>query len=435
MVFSALTVAGSDSGGGAGVQADLKTFAAHRVHGVCVLTSLTAQNTVEVSGVSHVPRDFIEGQFEAVHRDFDVRAAKTGMLGTSEIIESVAKKLGSYPLVVDPVMVSESGVRLLSEDAVETLKNVLLPKAVVVTPNVFEAEIISGMKISSAIDVKNACTKITEFGCDVVVKGGHLDGVDVMLSNGRFHSFSAPLLEGGFHGSGCSFAAAVTSNLAVGFDLASSVSNAKAFITGALETAYAPGRGGVSVVNQMRVSFEESFDVIQLAVRKAVWQLEALDRLSVLTPEVGMNLCYARAGAESPVDVAGLSGRLLRVGDKVRAVGTVKYGGSRHMARVVLAAMDCDGTVRAAVNIKYRPETIDAVEKAGEFSVSSFNREDEPGQSSTMEWGTREAIRVHGSVPDIVYDRGGVGKEPMIRILGTNPAEVLFKLKKIIDWV
>ncbi|HDH28671.1 MAG TPA: bifunctional hydroxymethylpyrimidine kinase/phosphomethylpyrimidine kinase, partial [Euryarchaeota archaeon] len=102
---------------------------------------------------------------------------------------------------------------------------------------------------------------------------------------------------------------------------------------------------------------------------------------------------------------------------------------------VVLAAMDCDSTVRAAVNIKYRPETIDAVEKAGEFSVSSFNREDEPGQSSTMEWGTREAIRVHGSVPDIVYDRGGVGKEPMIRILGTNPAEVLFKLKKIIDWV
>ncbi|MFQ5800933.1 MAG: bifunctional hydroxymethylpyrimidine kinase/phosphomethylpyrimidine kinase, partial [Candidatus Hydrothermarchaeales archaeon] len=136
MVFSALTIAGSDSGGGAGIQADLKTFAAHRVHGLSIITSLTAQNTFAVREVSDVPLEFIKAQFDAIHEDFDVGAAKTGMLSTKDIIKTVAKKLGAYPLVVDPVMVAESGGRLLAEDAIETLKEELLPKAVLATPNI-----------------------------------------------------------------------------------------------------------------------------------------------------------------------------------------------------------------------------------------------------------------------------------------------------------
>ena len=333
------------------------------------------------------------------------------------------------------MMVSESGGRLLSEDAVETLKDVLLPRAAAVTPNIFEAEILSGMKISGADDVKVACAKITELGCDVVIKGGHLEGVDLLYVEGEFYEFPGKKLEGGFHGSGCTFAAAVASNLAVGFDLVESVSNAKAFIAGALDAAYIPGRGGVSVVNQMRTSFEAEFDEVQLAVRKAVLELEALDGLFRFAPEVGMNVCYAKEGAKTTEDVAGLTGRLLRVGNGVRAVGTVEYCGSQHMARVVLAAMDGDASVRAAMNIKYRPEIIDVVTDAGKFTVSSFNRGDEPKQASTMEWGTKEAINVFGGVPDIVYDQGAVGKEPMIRILGRNPDEVLGKLRKIIERV
>jgi hydroxymethylpyrimidine/phosphomethylpyrimidine kinase len=433
MVFSALTVAGSDSGGGAGLQADLKTFAAHRVHGTCVVTSLTAQNTFEVCGVSDVPLEFIEAQFDAVHTDFNVGAAKTGMLSSREIIEAVAKKLGSYPVVVDPVMVSESGGRLLAEDAIETLKSVLLPKAILVTPNLFEAEILGGMKIHDQEDMREACKIISGLGCDVVVKGGHLNATDLLYADGRFYTFPERKLEGGFHGSGCTFAAAITSNTALGFDLVSSVSNTKAFIMGALEAAYSPGMGDVKVVNQMRVPFEENYDEGMLAVRRTVGELEVLDGLFGITPEVGMNICYAREGAESVGDVVALSGRLFRVGERVRAVGDVRYGGSRHMARVVLAAMSSDSGMRSAVNIKYRPETIEAVKMRCDFSISSFNRDDEPSKSSTMEWGTKSAINLAGRIPDIIYDEGGVGKERMIRIIGRDPADVVCKLKRILE--
>ncbi|RMF91610.1 MAG: bifunctional hydroxymethylpyrimidine kinase/phosphomethylpyrimidine kinase [Methanobacteriota archaeon] len=436
MVFLALTIAGSDSGGGAGVQADLKTFAAHRVHGLSVIVSLTAQNTSAVKGVLDVSPRFIEAQFDALREDFDIGAAKTGMLSTARTIRTVAKNLGDYPLVVDPVMVSESGGRLLAEDAIETLKEELLPKAAVVTPNIYEAEILSGMAISSLEDMKEACKRISRLGCGVVIKGGHLNATDLLYADRKFHIFPGELLDGSFHGSGCTFSAAITANLAMGFDLVDALSNSKAFIRGALGTAYRPGKGRVNVVNQTRTSFEEGYDPVRLALRKAVSELEAMKGLHRLMPEVGMNICHARKGAVSLEDVAAVTGRIIRVGEMVRAVGGVEYGASRHMARVVLAAMGFDGRVRAAANIKYRPETVEALESAGGFAISSFDRGDEPKQvESTMEWGTKEAVRRLGRVPDLIFDRGGAGKEPMIRVLGRDPDEVVSKLRRILGVV
>lgn len=435
MVFSALTIAGSDSGGGAGIQADLKTFAAHRVHGLSVVTSLTAQNTSAVRDVLDVPAGFIESQFDAIHEDFNVGAAKTGMLSRKESIMVVSKKIGPYPLVVDPVMVSESGGRLLAEDAVDTLITRLLPKALVTTPNIFEAEILSGMKITGMADVKKACKRISELGCDVVIKGGHFNGTDVLYIEEGFHIFHGAKLDGSFHGSGCAFSAAIAANLAVGFDLVGSVSNAKEFIKGALRFAYPPGKGAVRAVNPMGVGFEDSFDDVLHSVRKAVVELENLVGLRYLTPEVGINLCYARRDASSLSEVAGVSGRIIRLGDRMRSVGRVDYGVSRHVARVILAAMGHDGNIRAAVNIKYRPAVIEAIEKSGKLSISSFNREAEPEKQSTMEWGTTEAIRQFGRVPDLIYDLGGVGKEPMIRILGRDPPDIMSKLKTVLGAV
>jgi hydroxymethylpyrimidine/phosphomethylpyrimidine kinase len=315
------------------------------------------------------------------------------------------------------------------------LKSVLLPRAVLVTPNIFEAEILADTEIRKLEDMRTACKKIAELGCSVVIKGGHLDGTDVLFSDERFYTFPAKKLVGDFHGSGCTFAAAITSNLALGFDLVSSVFNAKAFITGALETAYSPGRGDVKVVNQMRASFEESYDEVLLAVRKAVLELENLEGLFRLAPEVGMNICYATADARSLSDVAGVTGRIVKVSDMLRALGAVEYGGSRHMARVVLAALDSNNEMRSAMNIKYRAKTIESIEKAGGFVISSFDREEQPEQSSTMEWGTKSAIEKAGRIPDIIYDEGGIGKEPMIRIIGRDPADVVSKLKRILEAV
>ncbi len=435
MVFSALTIAGSDSGGGAGIQADLKTFAAHRVHGLCVITSLTAQNTSEVAGVSDVPLDFIEKQFDAVHWDFNIGAAKTGMLSNRSIIKTVSKKIGSYPLVVDPVMVAESGGKLLDDDAVAALVEGLLPKAVLATPNIHEAEILSGQRIKKMEDMKKAAKEISKYGCSVVVKGGHLNASDVLYTNEGYTVFKASKLEGRFHGSGCTFSASIAANLTLGFDILSSIWNAKHFIQGALETAYSPGKKDVKAVNQMRIEFEDFYDEVLLEVRKAVCELESLKGLAKHCPEVGMNICYAKKGASQLEEVAGLTGRLIRTGVGLRAMGSVEYAASKHMARVVLAAMDFDPETRSALNLKYRPRTLELVKKKTDLSVSSFDRRLDPAKGSTMEWGTREAIKALGRVPDIVYDEGGTGKEPMIRILGKDPADVISKLKMILEAV
>jgi hydroxymethylpyrimidine/phosphomethylpyrimidine kinase len=433
MVCIALTIAGSDSGGGAGIQADLKTFMAHRVHGLSIITSLTAQNTREVRDVFNVPTDFIESQFEAVHRDFQVGAAKTGMLSEEKIIKAVSKKIGDYPLVVDPVMVSESGGRLLETSAVETLKEELIPKAVLVTPNIFEAEILADMKINSLEDMKKATRKISRLGCSTVVKGGHLNAVDVLHMDNKIYTFEGAKLKGEFHGSGCVYSSSISANLALGFDLVTSVSNAKHFMSGVLESAYSPGKGDLKAVNPLRIGFEVEVDDVLLTLRRAVLQLESLQGLHRLSPEVGMNICFARVGATQVEDVAGVSGRIVKTGNQIRGVGSLGYGYSNHVARVVLSVMAKNGAARSAMNIKYSPELIKKIAGVLDFKIAFFERKDEPEGLSTMEWGTKNAIEKLGFLPDLIYDRGGLGKEPMIRIIGKNPIDVVSKLKSILE--
>ena len=426
----ALTIAGSDSGGGAGIQADLKTFAALSVHGVCVITSLTAQNTRAVREVFEVPLDFISAQFKAIHEDFKVRAAKTGMLSSREIIKTVAKEAGNYPLVLDPVMIAASGGRLLKEDAVEALTENLLPKAAIATPNLFEAEVLSGMKIRRIEDMKKAGKKISKFGCNVLVKGGHLNSPDVLYYNKKFYEFKAEKLGYAAHGSGCVFASAITAELAKGKNLFDATRNAKLFITNAIKNAYAPGKGArvINPIGEM-LRNSEKFRVIS-ELKEAVNDMKELDGFYRLVPQVGTNIAYALASARNLSDVAGISGRTIRIKEQVKAIGEVEFGASKHVAGIVLAAMKFDGNARSAMNIRCSKEILAACKH---FKISSFSRKEEPRGVSTMEWGTTQAIKKLGRVPDIIYDLGSVGKEPMIRILGKNPREVLDKLRQILE--
>jgi hydroxymethylpyrimidine/phosphomethylpyrimidine kinase len=432
--MTALTIAGSDSGGGAGIQADLKTFQALGVHGASVLTSLTAQNTLAVRDIFDLPVEFIKSQFDAIHEDFDVRAAKTGMLSNREIIECVAGNIGDYPLVVDPVMVAESGGKLLKDDAVETLEKLLLPKATIVTPNIPEAEILSGIEIKGIDDAKETCKIIAKHGCSVVVKGGHSSDptiTDMLYHNGEFFEFSSKRIGEGVHGSGCAFASAITAGLAKGEDVSTAVGGAKSFITKAIATGYSPGKGP-RVVNPTGkpIATSDEHPIIK-ELRGVVAKIENMDFYRV-APEVGSNIAYAKEDAKGLEDVAAIEGRIVKVKDRIMAVGDIAFGSSKHVATIVLAAMYHDREFRSAMNIKYRKSTFDVCEKLG-FSISSFSREDEPEEKSTMEWGTKHAIEKHGSVPDLIYDKGSVGKEPMIRVLGKNPEEVSEKLRRILN--
>ncbi len=242
----ALTIAGSDSGGGAGIQADLKTFAAFGVFGTSAITALTAQNTVGVQGIHAVPPDFVASQIASVCDDIDVRAIKIGMLATSEIISTVAKALEprrAIPVVLDPVMVATSGDRLISPDAVAALVRVLLPRARCVTPNLHEAALLSGLPLAhtEAEMAAHGRAILTHGAETVLVKGGHGesgDSVDLLVAAQGITRFAAPRIDSAnTHGTGCSLSAAIAAGLALGHDLETAVRAAKAWLTGAIAAA------------------------------------------------------------------------------------------------------------------------------------------------------------------------------------------------------
>ncbi|MEE3004339.1 MAG: bifunctional hydroxymethylpyrimidine kinase/phosphomethylpyrimidine kinase [Chloroflexota bacterium] len=246
----AMTIAGSDSGGGAGVQADLKTFAALGVYGASTLTAITAQNTVAVTSVHEIPTDVITAQIDAVLTDIGADAVKTGMLSSSDIIECVCEALevhGVQRLVVDPVMIAKSGDALLREDAIGSLRTRLLPLAMVVTPNIPEAEALTETTIVSDADVRRAAEAIVGMGArSVVVKGGHREGpaTDLFYDGKEFKEFTAPRFDTvNTHGTGCTFASAVAAGLARGMVVTDAVALAKDYVTEGIRHSFSIGQG------------------------------------------------------------------------------------------------------------------------------------------------------------------------------------------------
>jgi hydroxymethylpyrimidine/phosphomethylpyrimidine kinase len=247
-----LTIAGSDSGGGAGIQADIKAMQANGVFATSVITAITAQNTVAVTTAYALPLDLIEAQIDAVLSDIRIDAAKTGMLSSAGIIETVARKIEQWrvkPLVVDPVMISKSGFALLDPQAVDTLKRQLLPLATLVTPNAHEASLLAAMSVQSVDDAYEAARRIQEQGPKaVLVKGGHLQAqgqaVDVLFDGKEFRRYSEPYIDTPHtHGTGCTYAAAITAHLAKGAALDEAIRRAKHYVTNAIRHGFAIGAG------------------------------------------------------------------------------------------------------------------------------------------------------------------------------------------------
>ena len=251
-IAQALTIAGSDSGGGAGIQADLKTFQMRGVYGMSVLAAVTAQNTLGVQAIHGVPLDIIRAQIDSIATDFQVAAFKIGMLGTAEVIECVAEKISGKPfgwLVLDPVMVATSGARLLKEDAIAALTAELFPLAAVITPNLPELALLSGGAIQSREDRISAAQQLSKtWGCAVLAKGGHgadLDTCDdILIAGEKVTVFSGPRLDTpNTHGTGCTLSSAIAANLAKGFTLTDAIARAKEYVTGALAAGLTMGHG------------------------------------------------------------------------------------------------------------------------------------------------------------------------------------------------
>ena len=428
---SALTIAGSDSGGGAGIQADLKSFAAVGVHGTSVVTCVTAQNTRSVDSIFPLPPEEVRAQLRAVLSDFDVRGAKTGMLYSADIVRAVANELRGtkFPLVVDPVMVATVGASLHRSDFAEALSRHLLPRAALVTPNRLEAERLSGRRVRTPADARAAARAIADLGAEaVLVKGGHFRGelVDLLYHDGGFTEYRGYRYPKELHGSGCTLAASIAGFLAAGLALVPAIERARQRVALGFLMSYRAGRG-VGIVNSHAT-------VDRLAIVQAVERgAEAAARLVPVewTPEVGINLGFAAPGATTSDDVCALTGRIVRVRDRLQAAGPPAFGASRHIAWVILTAMRFDPRVRSAINLKYREKSEGRLKSVG-FVVGTFARGMQPEGTSTMEWGTEHAIRQLRRVPDVIADRGDVGKEAMMRVLGTDPADVLKKVRRLV---
>ena len=247
---TALTIAGSDSSGGAGIQADIKTMTANGVFAMSAITALTAQNTTGVAGIMEASPEFLKQQIDCIFTDIRPDAVKIGMVSSAELIIAIAEKLGEYQaenIVVDPVMVATSGAKLISDDAIDTLKERLLPMADILTPNIPEAEVLSGMEVRTEEDMIKAAEKISEnYHCAVLLKGGHQlnDANDLLYRNGSYRWFYGKRIDNpNTHGTGCTLSSAIASNLAKGFDMDTSVERAKAYISGALGAMLDLGKG------------------------------------------------------------------------------------------------------------------------------------------------------------------------------------------------
>jgi len=249
-IAKALTIAGSDSGGGAGIQADLKTFMALDVYGTSVITAVTAQNTLGVQGVIELPTEFVAQQFDSILSDVGAHAAKTGMLSSISLVQVVSRKVQEYKLrqlVVDPVMVAKGGHSLLREEARRVLAETLLPLALVVTPNLYEASLLAGMEVKDRASMEEAARRIKALGpASVVVKGGHLEqeACDLLFDGRSFRAYASPKIDTiCTHGAGCTFSAAITAALAKGQEVAEAVATAKTFVTRTIAAGFPIGHG------------------------------------------------------------------------------------------------------------------------------------------------------------------------------------------------
>ena len=433
-----LTIAGSDSGGGAGIQADLKTITALGGYGMSVITAITAQNTTGVKAIYMIPPELIIKQIDSIFEDFGADAVKTGMLFSKEVVNIVAEKMRRYRvtnLVIDPVMIAKSGDYLLDKEGRIALRKKLIPLAFLITPNLYEASELSGKRVDSVKKMKESAKKILEMGArNVLIKGGHLkgDAIDIFYDGEDFYELREKRINSRHtHGVGCTLSAAIATFLAKGCNLKNSVENAKKYVTNAIKCAYSIGRG-ISPVNHL-APVTDSFKKLNVLneVKKAV-ELLKKENISRLIPEVGSNIGYCPESPKSLKDVAAVPGRILRVNNNVTTVAEPEFGASSHVGKIVLTLNKFDEDVKSAMNIRFSEEILKTCKNLG-LEIAEFSRNREPGKVKTKEgatliWGIEEVLKRRKSVPDIIFDRGDFGKEAMIRVTGKNPFEVANKV-------
>ena len=445
LYHAALTIAGSDSSGGAGIQADMKTMSALGIYSCTVITAITAQNTLNVDHIFLLSANIIKKQIISVLSDIPVNAIKIGMVYNDDIITAISDTLknSKIPIVLDPIFSAGTGAQLLQRQFLSDFKTKLLPICDVVTPNIHEAEKLSGIKIRNEEDIEKTALKIQGQGAkNVVIKGGHFNNndeiiVDTILNDqGKFTVLKnrrIKIVE--THGSGCNFSAAVTAFMALKFPVVRACVMANKYVHNSIISTVKIGKG-IPVNNPISSMYGEScrYKVIE-ELADAIEKLTKIKNFEKLIPECQSNIVYAIPNAQSIEDVAGVSGRIVKAGVRSIPTSGVEFGASIHVASSILEYMKTNQLVRSAINIKNDKRILDKCKRL--FRVTHYERKLEPKtiknkEGRTISWGVSRALSKNPGA-DIIYHTGDIGKEPMILIFGENPQEVVGKVIRILD--
>lgn len=432
-----LSIAGSDPSAGAGSQQDLKVATLLGVYGLTVITAITAQNSLGVQSWKPLAPDLVAAQLTSILSDVQVDAVKIGMLATAGIVREVATALRhkEAPIVLDPVLAASDGSVLLEELGIQALKEELLPLATVLTPNLAEAGLLLQRRITDVAGMAAAAQDLLRLGPKaVLLKGGHLTGppVDVLADGHDVYHLPGDRLPGQHtHGTGCALAAALAAHLAQGRSLPEAVNQARALVAEAIRWGLplGTGRGPVHTAAPF-LREQERWPVLQ-SLAAAAARLQQHD-ITDLIPEVQSNLGYATIYPRGIADVAAFPGRLLRSPQGLLIPREPAFGASRHIAAIILTANRVFPQIRAAMNIRY-VEEVELLAPLLHLQVAHFDRSQEPPEvkareGGTLAWGVASVLSPGQPPPDLIYDRGEWGKEAMIRVLGTDPMDVVTKV-------
>lgn len=431
-----LSIAGSDPSSGAGIQSDVRTFTTLGNFPFTVITAITSQNTRKFGKVESVSSKMIKNQIDAIFSDFKIDAIKIGMVYDSPTIKILSKKLSrlNIPIILDPVLKSTTGGVLLKKDALNDYKKFLLPIGFIITPNLLEASILSGIKIKNSQDLKKSVLKIKKFGAkNIVVTGIDFEKnviSDCVFNGKKMNMISGKLYKQINHGSGCNFSAALTVAIAKGKNVFEAAKFAKKFTYESIKNSKKIGKG-ITITNSVKKPDKN----IQL-LEEAINDFTNIKKIYSLIPECQTNFVFSKNKIKSIKDILGVSGRIVKAGKEVIVAGTLRYGGSKHVGSALLEINKKFPQIKSAVNIKYDSKLIKLCKKKS-FIVQSYDRKKEPTrikrkENSSISWGIKNSLKNSSIPPDVIYHKGDFGKEPMIMVFGNDPSKVVEKIAKIL---
>ena len=427
-----LSIGGSDPSSGAGIQSDIKTFSKLNVHGLSVITAITGQNTSSFGMVEPVSKNILENQLESVLTDFKIDGIKIGMVYNSEIIKTLhhhLKKL-KIPIVVDPVIKSTTGGMLIEKAAIIDFKKFIIPLATIITPNKFEAEILTKMKINSKNTPEKIAKRMQAMGAkNVVITGVEIKNEkisDFVLEKNKKYYIVDEEISKINRGSGSIHSASVLYSIVKNKNIKKSLEFAKKNTLNSIKNSKKVGKG--IVITNMEKSNEAK-------LLNSINKFTEIKNIYKNIPECQTNFVYSKQKPKSIKEILGISGRIVKSGEKVIVAGDLAYGGSKHVATALLTVNKKYSKIQSAINLKYKNETISKIKKL-KLTTYDYDRNHEPKNvkngGSTIEWGIKNAIKNSKKPPDIIYHKGDFGKEPMIIVFAETPDIVVKKILKII---